>query len=186
MREYELLYIVSGDKSESEATTAQDAISKILTDHKAKITSEDVQGRKRLAYEINKQQHGWYVVNRFEVEPAQLPEIQRLLSLNNDLARYLLVNAEDVPSEAEKAAQEAAAEAYPGRGGRDRDDKPAPKRAPAAAAKRTETKVEEAPALKEDAKTEEKKPELSEDERKAQLEEKLKGILTDDEKEDNA
>lgn len=174
MREYELLYIVSGDKSESEATTAQDAVSKILTDHSAKVTSEDVQGRKRLAYEIAKQQHGWYVVNRFEVEPGQLPEIQRLLSLNGDVVRYLVVNAEDVPTEEEKASLEANDTRPP------RDEKPAPKKAGAKPAAK-----EEAPAEPK-AEAEEAKPGVSEEERKAQLDEKLKGILSDDEKEDNA
>ena len=79
MREYELLYIVSGDKTESEAQAAQEAVKKILADHKASITAEDDWGRRRLAYEIKPQSHGWYVVLRFTVEPQQTPEIERAL-----------------------------------------------------------------------------------------------------------
>lgn len=174
MREYELLYIVSGDKSESEAQAAQDAVKKILADHQASITLEDVWGRRRLAYEIKHQTHGWYVVLRFTVEPQQAPEIERALQLSSDIVRAMLINAEDLPTAEEKAEQEARAEQY--RSTSDADEKPAAKPA-------RKPKVDTAAAPEadgNDAPAEPAAPAPSDDERKAQLDEKLGQILSDD------
>ena len=179
MREYELLYIVSGDKTESEAQAAQEAVKKILADHKASITAEDDWGRRRLAYEIKHQSHGWYVVLRFTVEPQQTPEIERALQLSSDLVRVMLINAEELPTAEEKAAQEARAEQY--RAKSDDEEKKPAKPAPkpkAATADASEASDEE--AEKPTPKVDDAKPAPSDDERKAQLDEKLGQILSDD------
>lgn len=178
MREYELLYIVSGDKSESEATAAQDSVTAVLADHKAKTEAEDNWGRRRLAYQIDKQEYGWYKIVRFSVDPAQTPEIQRALNLNDAVVRSLIVGADDLPTDAEKAAQAERAEKYSKSSDDDRAKSAPRKPAPTAKA---EPAIEHAPAKKKEAPAE---PQLSEAERKAKLEEKLGEILKDDD--DNA
>jgi small subunit ribosomal protein S6 len=48
-------------------------------------------GRRQLAYAIDDQQNGYYVVTHFSTEADRLPEFERLLKLDDDLLRYLIV-----------------------------------------------------------------------------------------------
>ena len=47
-------------------------------------------GRRQLAYPIGKRETGYYVVSRFTVEPAVLPEFERALKLDEGVVRYLV------------------------------------------------------------------------------------------------
>jgi small subunit ribosomal protein S6 len=47
-------------------------------------------GRRQLAYPIGKRETGYYVVSRFSVETAVLPEYERALKLDGGIVRYLL------------------------------------------------------------------------------------------------
>lgn len=63
----------------------------IITNHDGEITREDHWGKKRLAYEINKKQYGYYVELEFTAEstlnlPRMLEEEYRL---NDRILRYL-------------------------------------------------------------------------------------------------
>jgi small subunit ribosomal protein S6 len=51
-------------------------------------------GRRTLAYPINRRETGYYVVERFSVEPALLPEYERALKLDEGLLRHLLTLSE--------------------------------------------------------------------------------------------
>ena len=47
-------------------------------------------GRRQLAYPIGAKENGYYVVARFEAEPAGIPEYERALKLDGGVIRYLL------------------------------------------------------------------------------------------------
>lgn len=47
-------------------------------------------GRRQLAYPIGSRENGYYVVSRFTVEPAVLPEYERALRLDDGVIRYLI------------------------------------------------------------------------------------------------
>lgn len=51
------------------------------------IISTNKVGRKKLAYDINKNRDGFYVVYDIEVEPAQILELKRVLKLNEAVLR---------------------------------------------------------------------------------------------------
>lgn len=112
MKEYELLYIVSGGLSEAEATKVTDDVGNALAKlgGKAQESDDGFWGRRRLAYEIGKDDHGWYVVTRFSIDPAKLDELQKTLNLNGKIIRTVLVNAAEVPTAEEAAKAKEAAE----------------------------------------------------------------------------
>lgn len=90
---YELSFIISSAIPETEHKALEQDILGYLAEAKAKITKEPYFiGRKKLAYPIKKQKHGFYVFLEFELEEAShLKEIDTKLKHNNKLLRYLLV-----------------------------------------------------------------------------------------------
>jgi small subunit ribosomal protein S6 len=50
----------------------------------------DEWGRRQLAYPIGRRENGYYVVARFDAEPAVLPEFERALKLDDGIVRYLI------------------------------------------------------------------------------------------------
>lgn len=163
MRDYELLYIVSGDKSEEEATKVTDEVNAALLKAGGKVESENPWGRRRLSYEIANEDHGWYVITRFSAPPDKLADFDRALRLNKAVVRTVLVSASEIPSEEEAAkADEVVAE----------KEKPVEKKTPAPKAAKPAEPAEPA---------EPKRPETAEErkERQAKLDEKLGQILKD-------
>lgn len=55
------------------------------------ITALDHWGKRQLAYEVEGQTSGHYVVAHFKAEPAVLPEFERILKLDDEVLRYLVV-----------------------------------------------------------------------------------------------
>jgi small subunit ribosomal protein S6 len=56
--------------------------------------SADIWGRRRLAYEINKQIEGIYAVIDIQAEPAAVAELDRQLNLNESVLRTKLLRPE--------------------------------------------------------------------------------------------
>lgn len=165
MTEYELLYVVAGDESEESSTKVTDQVNAVLLKAGGKVNQEDTWGRKRLAYEIDKQNFGWFVATRFSVETDQTAELQNQLRLNGKLIRTMLVRADELPN-AEDAARAEEAVQSSGRDTRKpggRPEKPA--------AKPTETEAAEP-----------KKPETAAEkkERQSKLDAKLGEILKEE------
>ena len=66
-------------------------------------------GRRRLAYEIDGQRDGWYVLFYANVDARHLPELELNLKLYEPVLRYLVVR--DEPPKATKKSKKAAQEA---------------------------------------------------------------------------
>ncbi len=87
-RTYEAVYIFD---STLEDTVIADKLAKFqaLLGTIEGLTA-DHWGRRQLAYPINKRETGYYVVSRFTIAPAVLPEFERALKLDEGILRYLL------------------------------------------------------------------------------------------------
>jgi len=178
MKDYELLYIVSGGLSEAEATKVSDEIGNALAKlgGKAEESSDGFWGRRRLAYPIGKDDQGWYVVTRFSIDPAKLDDFQKVLNLNGKVIRTVLVNANEVPTAEEAAkAKEAAEES-------DSEKKEMPPKAQSAedeVPEEVKKTVKAAPKPKVDAQPAKDPKPADDQERQAKLDEKLGEILKD-------
>lgn len=118
MQEYELLYIIAGSKSEAEVTKVTDEFGAALLKHGGKVPDEapaaddsSESGRRKLAYPIDGNDHGWYVITRFSIGPEKLAELHQTLTIHPDILRTVLLRASEVPSAEEKAKARQAAEA---------------------------------------------------------------------------
>jgi len=66
MRTYEVLYILSPQVTEEEATTIATEFKKVAESTGATLKNEDVWGRRRLAYPIHKFNEGIYTLFVYE------------------------------------------------------------------------------------------------------------------------
>ncbi len=95
MRDYELTYIVRPDISDDKVTAAIEQIQQLIVDQGNEVQRVDQWGRRRLAYPINDQREGHYVLLAVSINPDTIGEIERNLKLNDAILRYLLVRADD-------------------------------------------------------------------------------------------
>ncbi len=87
-RQYEAVYIFD---STLEDTAINDKLTRFhgLLGAADEITA-DHWGRRQLAYSIGPRENGYYIVARFNAEPAALPEFERALKLDDGVIRYLI------------------------------------------------------------------------------------------------
>jgi small subunit ribosomal protein S6 len=89
---YELTFIVRNDPNEEviNATVTQ-VQGWVEAENLGQVTKIDRWGRRKLAYEIDKQRDGFYVCMQAEIDPKNLPELERNLRLSATVLRYLLI-----------------------------------------------------------------------------------------------
>lgn len=104
MKEYELTVLIHPDL-EADLDAKLDNIRELVKSNGGTVVREDSWGKKRLAYQIDKQSFALY--HYMEVElPAEAPlVISNTLNITDGVLRYLLVKADE---KARAAAAEAA------------------------------------------------------------------------------
>lgn len=87
MKQYEVTYITVNEEAANAAT-----LSPILQENGAKIVSVfPWDGRRKLAYPINKQDQGFYTTVVFESETSAIAPIERAIQLTEGVLRALIV-----------------------------------------------------------------------------------------------
>ena len=90
MRTYELMYVLNPAIGDDNIKSEMERIQSIV-ETQGKVQNTDVWGRRKLAYEIQDEQEGYYVLVHFESEPDFPKEIERLLKISDSVLRYLIV-----------------------------------------------------------------------------------------------
>lgn len=96
MRDYEMMYIINPTVCDQEETL-EEAITKVhamVTDNGGEIVHVDRWGKRKFAYEIEKITEGYYIVTKLKIAPEALTELNRVMKLNEDLVRYMIINEE--------------------------------------------------------------------------------------------
>lgn len=93
-RKYELVYIMNPSLGEEAVTAITEKI-QALIESSATVEKVDVWGRRRLAYEINDQKEGFYVLVYFSAEAEFPKELERVLKITDGVLRYLVVRTDD-------------------------------------------------------------------------------------------
>jgi small subunit ribosomal protein S6 len=91
MNKYELLYIVSSQYTDQEVTGIQKLVSELLVKNGGKVVSEKNLGKIKLAYPIQKQRHGSYILTYFDAESETVKETNRLLGLMDEVLRHTML-----------------------------------------------------------------------------------------------
>ena len=95
MQKYECVFILRADLPEAEMGRRVERVGAIIGEHDGKITLEDHWGVRKLAYEIEKQFKGDYMLLRFESQGTVVSEIDRYLRLDDKVLRHLVVVDEE-------------------------------------------------------------------------------------------
>jgi small subunit ribosomal protein S6 len=92
LRDYEVVYIFHPSLDEGKVNEKLDRFHGLLTGGRGgEITAVDHWGKRQLAYPIEDQNSGYYVVAHFASPAEALPEFERILKLDEELLRYLVV-----------------------------------------------------------------------------------------------
>ena len=98
MRYYESLYIVNSNYEQSRIDEVMKMVSDKCNDYKFKIINHQVWGKKRLAYSIQKQKYGSFILLHFESKIVdKLKEFNRFMFLHNDILRNQTVVLDQEP-----------------------------------------------------------------------------------------
>jgi small subunit ribosomal protein S6 len=126
MRKYELIFIVRTDFPEEELGKLITQMEGVVTSHGGKVEKVEKMGRRRLAYRVQRQREGVYVLFVVEGGGETVKEFERRLKVNDAVMKYLSVRVDEELKRAEKAkawrAEQAARKPRP---------RPSPSEAPA-------------------------------------------------------
>lgn len=89
MRKYEVMYIIRPELEQEAVQAVVDKFQGIIQNG-GEITKQDVMGKRRLAYEINKIRDGIYVLVNFTATPEVVAELERILKISDEVIRYLI------------------------------------------------------------------------------------------------
>lgn len=91
-RAYEVFVVVRLDIDEAMVNnTIEQVRNWVEAENLGAVTKIDRWGRRKLAYEIEKQREGYYVLMSADMESRALGELERNLNLSPNLLRYLIV-----------------------------------------------------------------------------------------------
>ena len=91
MREYEIMLILPSDAEDPVVDGLVERITGILSERRGAVSKVDKWGRRRLAYEIARQTEGYYLIVTFTAEPDAVLELDRVLSLADEVMRFKVV-----------------------------------------------------------------------------------------------
>jgi small subunit ribosomal protein S6 len=95
-RDYELTFILRIDSNEDVTNEMVDEVKGwVEADGLGAVNKVDRWGRRRMAYEIDKQREGYYVLFDAAIDSKNIPELERNLTLTTGVLRYLLVRKDE-------------------------------------------------------------------------------------------
>lgn len=90
MRSYELMFIVHPELDDSALNEIVDRVKGWVSDSGGQVVETDLWGKRRLAYPIQKQFEGYYVLMSTQLDPKFCAELEHNLGLQEPVMRYLL------------------------------------------------------------------------------------------------
>lgn len=95
MRKYEIMYILKADLDDAARAAEIEKLAKIITDNGGQVEeTSEAMGLRELAYPINKQSKGYYVVLKTVMSNEAINEFNRLVRIDNSVLRHLIVKLE--------------------------------------------------------------------------------------------
>ncbi len=92
MQKYELLYIIPNTFTKDETKKINEKVEKIIIEKGGNVIKTDAWGKKRLAYQINHFNYGYYYLINFEDKKnIKVAEINHLLRLSTEIIRFLII-----------------------------------------------------------------------------------------------
>ncbi len=122
MNQYEIAVLYHPDL-EVDLTKAEARVKKIVTDNGGKVVSADNWGKRKLAYNIKRNEHAVYVFYTVELPGESVQKVESTLNITDEVIRFLITRPDlKAAAKAEALKAEKAAKAVARGDSRD-DDK---------------------------------------------------------------
>jgi small subunit ribosomal protein S6 len=95
MNKYELAVVVSANVDDEAKTKAVDKCKALIERFGGTVTNVDDWGKKKLAYEIQKQTEGFYYFIQFDAEASVPAELESRVRIVDNVIRYLCVRNDE-------------------------------------------------------------------------------------------
>ncbi len=92
---YEMMYILRPDLGEELVDQAIAKYEKLLRVNGAEQIEIQHRGKRRLAYEINRQREGVYIQMNYKAPATHVAPIERAMLISEDVIRYLTLKLEE-------------------------------------------------------------------------------------------
>ena len=120
---YENIFIARQDVTSAQVEGLTEHFAGIVAAQGGNVTKKEFWGLKSLSFRIKKNRKGHYVLLNIDAPPAAVKELERTMSINEDIIRYLTVRVDEL-EEAPSAIMVRSAEKADRPGGdRDRGDR---------------------------------------------------------------
>jgi small subunit ribosomal protein S6 len=101
-RPYEITFIINASFEDPQIEIFITQVTELITRNGGEITAVNKWGRKRLAYTIQKKNNGYYANIEFVAAGAVIPQVERMLSLDENVIRFLSIQLDQRALEARK------------------------------------------------------------------------------------
>ena len=91
MNQYELALVVNAKIEDEERAATLEAVKELITRFGGTVSNVDDWGKKRLAYEIQKMNEGYYYFIQFEADSNVPDEIEQRVRIMEKVIRYLCI-----------------------------------------------------------------------------------------------
>ncbi len=93
---YETVFIARQDLSDAQVKAISDAAEKVIKDAKGKVVKTENWGLRTLAYKIEKNRKGHYVLIECDAPATAVHEVERTLRLNEDVLRHMTIRLDEL------------------------------------------------------------------------------------------
>jgi small subunit ribosomal protein S6 len=105
---YETMFICRQDMTPEAVNDLSKQLSSVIADGEGKVVKTDNWGLKTLAYKIQKNKKGYYVLLDIDAPAPTVLEMERQIRINEDVLRYMTIRVEEFAAEETTEEKEAA------------------------------------------------------------------------------
>ena len=87
---YESIIIINSNLEEAQIKDTVTKVTNLISEH-GKIESTEEWGKKKLAYPIQKQSEGYYVLINFSSNPDFIDELERVYNITDEVIKHIVV-----------------------------------------------------------------------------------------------
>ena len=95
MRRYELMLLLRPDLEDDKLQAAVEKVTRAIVNGGGSLSKVSPWGKRRLAYDIGPHREASYFLIHFDIEPAQVREIERGMLISEEILRHLVTVLED-------------------------------------------------------------------------------------------
>ena len=95
MRRYELMLLLRPDLEDDKLQAAVEKVTRAIVNAGGSLSKVSPWGKRRLAYDIKRHRDASYFLIHFDIEPAQVREIERGMLISEEILRHLVTVLED-------------------------------------------------------------------------------------------